>query len=125
VGASGTRTRWRIFSRQRFFGGVCSREHESGFIAFLGACVAQNNWATSADGVEFMDQTPKTLIAALQSIREMATNALNRIAPSQEEHSMRWKCKRCQYVKHFTNPVSLETVGRCPRCKNTEFRPLL
>ena len=72
-----------------------------------------------------MDSTPKTLKATLEAIRDMAANALNQIGQSQEEFSMRWKCKECQYLKHFTRPVSLEGVGRCPRCKSTEFRPIL
>ncbi len=105
--------------------GICSREHESDITAFLGACVTQDNQDTSADGIEIMDSSPQTLIAALKSIREIAANALDRIGTSQEKHSTRWKCKRCQYIKHFTNPVPLENAGRCPRCKSTEFRPVL
>ncbi len=38
---------------------------------------------------------------------------------------MRWKCKGCRYIKHFTRPVAFEAAGRCPRCKSTEFRPIL
>ena len=72
-----------------------------------------------------MDSTPKTVIAVLEAIRDMAANALNQIRPSQEEHSMRWKCKDCQYIKRFTRPVVLETAGRCPRCKSTALRPVL
>ena len=34
---------------------------------------------------------------------------------------MRWRCKDCRYVKHFTRPVPLEAAGRCPRCKSTEL----
>jgi predicted Zn-ribbon and HTH transcriptional regulator len=91
----------------------------------MGACVAQDNPETSADGIEFMDSTPKALIAALEAIRDMAANALNQLGSSQEEHAMRWKCKGCQYIKNFTKPVPLESAGRCPRCKSTEFRPIL
>jgi predicted Zn-ribbon and HTH transcriptional regulator len=71
-----------------------------------------------------MDQTAKALKEALEAIRDMAVNALNHNAQRREECSMRWKCKQCQYVKNFTKPVPLETAGRCPRCKSTEFRPL-
>jgi predicted Zn-ribbon and HTH transcriptional regulator len=91
----------------------------------MGARVAQDNPETSADGIEFMDSTPKAVIAALEAIRDMAANALKQLGPSQEEHSMRWKCKGCQYIKNFTKPVPLESAGRCPRCKSTEFRPIL
>jgi rubrerythrin len=72
-----------------------------------------------------MDSALKTLKAALEAIRGMATSALGQIEQSQEERSMRWTCKACQYTKHFTKPVPLETTGRCPRCKSTEFRPVL
>jgi predicted Zn-ribbon and HTH transcriptional regulator len=70
-----------------------------------------------------MDPTFKTLKATLEAIRESAMNALKQIEQSQEEHSMRWKCKACGYTKHFTRSVVLEAAGRCPRCKSTEFRP--
>jgi predicted Zn-ribbon and HTH transcriptional regulator len=72
-----------------------------------------------------MDSALKPLKAALEAIRDMALNALTRIDQSQEKPSMRWECKECQRVKHFTKPVSLETAGRCPRCKSTAFNPLL
>jgi len=61
-----------------------------------------------------MDPAVKTLKAALEAIREMATNSLNQIEQSQEQRSMRWKCKNCRYTKHFTGRVPLETAGRCP-----------
>lgn len=69
-----------------------------------------------------MDRVNEALKAALEAIRELATNALSQVDQSKEERSMRWRCKACQYVKHFTKPVPLEAAGRCPRCKHTEFR---
>jgi rubrerythrin len=72
-----------------------------------------------------MDPALQTLKAALEAIRDMAMKALRQIEESPGERSMRWRCKACQYVKHFTKPVPLEGAGRCPRCKNTEFRPVL
>jgi Zn finger protein HypA/HybF involved in hydrogenase expression len=72
-----------------------------------------------------MDPTLKTLKAALEAIRDTTTNALNQIERPHEQYAMRWKCKACRYTKHFTKPVSLETAGKCPRCKSTEFRPIL
>jgi predicted Zn-ribbon and HTH transcriptional regulator len=71
-----------------------------------------------------MEPTLKTLKSALEGIRDAAANALNQIEQSQEQQSMRWKCKACRYTKHFTRPVSLETAGKCPRCKSTEFKPI-
>jgi predicted Zn-ribbon and HTH transcriptional regulator len=72
-----------------------------------------------------MDSTLKWLKAALEAIRDMASNALIQMERSREKHSMRWVCKECRYVKHFTKPVSLETAGKCPRCKSTAFNPIL
>jgi len=71
-----------------------------------------------------MDSTLKTLKASLEAIRDTALKALSQIEP-QQDYSTRWKCKGCEYIKHFTTPVSLETAGRCPRCKSTEFQPIL
>jgi Zn finger protein HypA/HybF involved in hydrogenase expression len=62
-----------------------------------------------------------SLKAALETIRERADYALKQIQESEEQRSMRWKCKDCEYVKHFTRPVTLEAVGKCPRCKSTSF----
>jgi predicted Zn-ribbon and HTH transcriptional regulator len=72
-----------------------------------------------------MDSTLKPLKATLEAIRDMASNALDQIERPQETRSMRWVCKECRYVKRFMRPVSLETAGRCPRCKSTAFNPIL
>jgi hypothetical protein len=64
-----------------------------------------------------MDTTLQTLIAALEAIRDIAGNALNQIEQPQEQRSMRWKCKACRYIKHFTMPVPLESAGRVPDAK--------
>jgi len=72
-----------------------------------------------------MDTAHEALKAALEAIRDMASSALDEIPSSQEERSMRWRCKACQYVKHFTKAVPLEVAGRCPRCKHTELTPIL
>jgi predicted Zn-ribbon and HTH transcriptional regulator len=69
-----------------------------------------------------MEPTLKTLKADLEAIRDRAMNALKQIERPQEQYSMRWKCKACRYIKHFTRPVPLEAAGRCPRCKSTELR---
>ena len=72
-----------------------------------------------------MDSAHQAMRAALEAIRDTALNALKESGSAQEERSMRWKCKACQYTKHFTKPIPLEAAGRCPRCKNSEFRPVL
>jgi hypothetical protein len=48
-----------------------------------GAHIAQIGWQISTDGTGFVDSPPKTLKATLQAIRDLATNALNRIAEPQ------------------------------------------
>jgi predicted Zn-ribbon and HTH transcriptional regulator len=72
-----------------------------------------------------MDSTHEALKAALEAIRDMASNALTQVGQSQETRSMRWICNERRYVKRFTKPVLLETAGRCPRCKSTAFNPIL
>jgi predicted Zn-ribbon and HTH transcriptional regulator len=72
-----------------------------------------------------MDPTLKTLRTTLEAIRGMATKALSQIDQPGEHYAMGWTCKACRYTKHFTKPVTLEAAGRCPRCKSTEFRPIL
>jgi rubrerythrin len=64
----------------------------------------------------------KPLKAILETIRERADFALKQLQKSEEERSMRWKCKDCNYIKHFTRPVPLEAAGRCPRCKRDAFK---
>jgi predicted Zn-ribbon and HTH transcriptional regulator len=71
-----------------------------------------------------MDPAHQAMMAALRSIRDQADSVLKNIEQSQEQRSMRWKCKECRYIKRFTTPVPLETAGRCPRCKSTEFKPI-
>jgi hypothetical protein len=39
-----------------------------------------------------------------------------------DERFLAWKCTGFSYIKHFTKPVSLEAVARCPRCKSEQFR---
>jgi hypothetical protein len=48
-----------------------------------------------------MDSPDQMLTAALKAIQDMASNALNQIEPSQEQPSIRWKCKACRYIKRF------------------------
>ena len=118
------RTR-KLFSRQLHPPRIRSNEHEGIFPESLGADIAQTHWQTSTAGAEFMDSPQEALKAALEAIRDMASNALSQSGPCPEERSMRWRCKACRYTKHFTKTVPLEAAGRCPRCKNTEFRPIL
>jgi hypothetical protein len=66
----------------------------------------------------------KPIRAILETIRERADYALKQLQDAEEQRSMRWKCKDCRYVKHFTKPVPFEAAGKCPRCKSSEFEAL-
>jgi predicted Zn-ribbon and HTH transcriptional regulator len=68
------------------------------------------------------EASSKVLKAILETIRERADYALKQLEHADEERSMRWKCKECRYVKHFTRSVPLEAAGRCPRCKSISFQ---
>src|SRR5207253_9849324 len=58
--------------------------------------------ASPTTGTEFMAETSlKPLMAILKTIREQADFALKQLQKSEEERSMRWKCKDCGYVKAF------------------------
>jgi hypothetical protein len=62
-----------------------------------------------------------------QSSREFVrplTQALSLLTNVGNERALGWKCTGCGYIKHFTKPVSLEAVARCPRCKSEQFVPL-
>jgi hypothetical protein len=48
--------------------------------------------------------------------------ALKKLQKWEDERSMRWKCKDCEYVKHFTRPVTLEAAGRCPDARAFRLR---
>jgi predicted Zn-ribbon and HTH transcriptional regulator len=81
--------------------------------------------ASPATRTEFMaEASTKALKAILETIRERADYALKQIQESGEERSTRWRCKDCEYVKHFTRPVPLESANRCPRCKSTSFEAI-
>jgi Zn finger protein HypA/HybF involved in hydrogenase expression len=62
--------------------------------------------------------------AAFEAIRDKAIDALLKIE-GLEERSMRWQCKDCHYIKHFTRAVPVESAGKCPRCKSISFEALL
>jgi hypothetical protein len=49
-----------------------------------------------------MDPNAKTMKDALEAIRDAALKRLKQAERPQEEYSMRWSCKACRYVKHFT-----------------------
>jgi predicted Zn-ribbon and HTH transcriptional regulator len=87
------------------------------------SAAAKATQAPTATRTEFMAETSlKPLKAILETIREQADYALKQLQESEEERSMRWRCKDCKYIEHFTRPVPLEAAGRCPRCKSISFQ---
>jgi predicted Zn-ribbon and HTH transcriptional regulator len=112
---------------------TCSYEHETAAkpspqtlaIACSSAATKATTQASAAIGTEFMAETPlRPLKEILETIREQADFALKQLQKPKEEYSMRWKCKDCNYIKHFTRPVPLEAAGQCPRCKSISFECL-
>jgi predicted Zn-ribbon and HTH transcriptional regulator len=63
----------------------------------------------------------KPIRAILETIRERADYALKYLQEEEEERAMQWRCKDCHYVKYFTRPATLESAGKCPRCKSVSF----
>ena len=111
---------------------ICSYEHNSGSkppapqtlaTTDSSAATKATPQASAATRTQFMAETSlKPLKAILETIREQADFALKQLQESEEERSMRWKCKDCRYIKHFTRPVPLEATGRCPRCKSVSLQ---
>jgi hypothetical protein len=44
----------------------------------------------------------KPIKAILETIWERVDYALKQLQQAEEQRSMRWRCKDCRYVKHFT-----------------------
>ena len=70
-----------------------------------------------------MAETPDHLRQILERIRSDTEQALTLLAAAEEQRALAWKCRGCGHVKHFTKPVSVEVVARCPRCKSEHFVP--
>ena len=64
----------------------------------------------------------KPLKAILEAIREQADFALKQIQQSEEGRSMRWKCKDCRYVKHFTRQFHWTRLANAPDVKAFRWR---
>jgi predicted Zn-ribbon and HTH transcriptional regulator len=110
---------------------ICSLEHgttgtkpstETSTTPYTSAATKATQ-ASTATGIESMGETSlKPLKAILETIREQADFALKQLQQSEDERSMRWRCKDCKYTKHFTRPVPLKAAGRCPGCKSISFQ---
>ena len=126
------RAHWNLDGRN--CRGICSYEHVSASkspapqtlaTTDSSAATKATTQASAATGTQFMAETSlKPLKAILETIQEQADFALKKLQESEEERSMRWKCKDCKYIKHFTRPVPLEAAGQCPRCTSISFHCL-
>jgi len=63
---------------------------------------------------------PATPIPPASTVQEAAPSP----PPPPEQRSMRWRCKDCRYMKHFTRPAPLEAAGKCPRCRGISFQAI-
>jgi len=72
-----------------------------------------------------MAETSSSLRTILEKIRHDTEKALALLADAKEHRALAWKCTGCGHVKHFTKPVSLDVVARCPRCKSDQFRSVV
>jgi predicted Zn-ribbon and HTH transcriptional regulator len=103
---------------------IRSYEHASTISKFFPETkTAAANSPASAGIKSMADQTPDRLRQILERIRQDAEQALSLLKESAEHRALSWKCKNCEYVKHFTKPVTLDVLGRCPRCKSDQFVP--
>ena len=71
------------------------------------------------------DESLQAVRALLERIRDQAEAALRTMETEakREVKSMKWKCARCGYRKHFTRPVDSETASACPKCRGVWFQP--
>jgi ribosomal protein S27E len=86
--------------------------------------IAQTNCETSADGIEFMDRTLKTLIVALRAIRDQADSVLRKIKQPAQQRALAWKCAGCGHTEHFTSPALAEVAAPCPKCGGVTMESL-
>jgi len=105
---------------------ICSCEHATCIPKIFRQTKTAAASSPASTGVKSMAETPDRIRQILEKIREETDQALALLngAGLAEERALGWKCTGCGYVKHFTRPASFEVVGRCPRCRSDQFRPV-
>ncbi len=69
-----------------------------------------------------MDKTAlTTLREALEHARQQLDYVIGRLKAGEEPRCLRWRCRRCEYVKGFTRPMPEHVAPPCPKCLGTEF----
>ena len=72
-----------------------------------------------------MDPAVKTLKAALEAIRDIAANPLNQVGQSHGGTFIAMEMQSLPISKAFHEACAVGSRCRYPRCKSTEFRPVL
>jgi hypothetical protein len=105
----------------------CSLEHYAlhSSISRSGFALSVLERAQAIGAGSMADEAPlKSIRELLLRIRNAADAAMKRIDQPADGSSLRWVCTGCRYVKTFVKPVELDSVGKCPRCRSSEFRVL-
>ncbi len=42
----------------------------------------------------------------------------------EEPRYLRWRCRRCEFIKEFTRPMPSEAAPPCPKCRASSFEPV-
>jgi hypothetical protein len=72
-----------------------------------------------------MDKTAlTTLREALEHARAQLDYVIGRLQSSGEVRCLRWRCRRCDYIKCFTRPMPEHVAPPCPKCLGGEFEPV-
>ncbi|MGI8956845.1 MAG: hypothetical protein ACR2II_08020 [Chthoniobacterales bacterium] len=61
---------------------------------------------------------------ALEQIHGRLGAIIARLPQSEEARYLRWRCKGCGHLKHFTRPMPAQVAPPCPKCKGVAFEPL-
>jgi hypothetical protein len=91
----------------------------------LGADIAQINWQTSTDGIEFMDSALNTLIVALKAIRDHADSLRSQKDPAIGPIKVACvELRRLRAHRAIYSSRAAEVAVRCPKCGGTTFDPV-
>jgi predicted Zn-ribbon and HTH transcriptional regulator len=67
----------------------------------------------------------KPLREALEQVRDRLDGIIARLRSREELRCLRWRCKSCGYMKHFTRPMPAHVAPPCPKCKGADFQAML
>ena len=61
---------------------------------------------------------------ALEQVHDRLGRIIARLSVQAELRSLRWRCVRCGYLKHFTRPMPAHVAPPCPKCQGATFQAL-